>query len=255
MIKISFFLFFFFPLVLTSIVTAKQDKGKFILMIMLYNETHPERIEEYKKCFDINMAHESIECIHVMYDMSKDDNENILYSYLEENGAIITKVNGRATFGYFFNEANRLYPNQKVIVSNADIYFDETLNLLLDYNLDKIFIALTRYDKKGGKFQVRSRPFRGGKPDPTAQDTWIFETPVIISGSERICLGVVGCDPAIAYKAAKAGYKVINCSYEIKCYHVHGSQIRHYRCKDSCREPRKKTEGSLLFSKKKANNI
>ena len=241
-------IFFFLSIILLIVSFNNYAKEKFVLMTMLYNETNEKRIAEYKECINKNISHSLIEEMYVLYDISKDDNNNELFSYLVEQDITITKIKGRATYADFFNLANELYPDQKIILSNADIYFDETLELLLDYDFNNTFLALTRYetDKKTGEQDIRRFGSRK-RIDSGSQDTWIFKTPIYIFEADKVCMGILGCDNAIVHKAFQQGYKVINPCLTIKCFHNHLSGVRNYG-RSKCKEPFKKINGSTLYS-------
>ena len=68
--------------------------------------------------------------------------------------------------------------NETCIISNNDIYFDETLTNIyrLDFYKSKYFIALTR--KNYGKYVDSNN--KVWKPHPSSQDSWIFKTPIKI---------------------------------------------------------------------------
>jgi hypothetical protein len=59
------------------------------------------------------------------------------------------------------------------------------------------------------------------------QDSWIFQSPI----KNYFCdiqLGILGCDPSIAYYAYCAGLKVYNPCKSIITYHLHQSNVRTY---------------------------
>ena len=202
------------------------EERRFVLMVMLYNETNEERIREYQYCFDINSNNKMISHMHVLYDTSKDNNENILRDYIEDNGATVTEITGRASFDYFFSIANNWYPNSYIIIANADIIFDDTLELLVDFDFANTFMGLTVYDKnKKGEWKLRTCH---GRASTRSQDSWLFKAPITIPHSENILLGTWRCDDSIAFAAYKEKYRVINPCFSIKTYHIHDSKIRHY---------------------------
>ena len=63
----------------------------------------------------------------------------------------LSKISGRPTFELCFTLANKLYPNNAIIVSNADIYFNEK-----GYS-DKAIIHLENDDNE--KFSFLIEPF------------------------------------------------------------------------------------------------
>ena len=154
---------------------------------------------------------------------------------------IIVKENERATFADFFNEMAN-YPKQVNIIANADIYFDETIELAKDIN-EKQCYALTRHELYGGiiiTFQERH-----GRRIPTqwSQDAWIFKGAPIGRYFERVVavnsiskrseeiqffIGVPGCDNKLAVLLKYRGYDVTNPSHDIRAIHVHETDERNY---------------------------
>ncbi len=223
-------LFILFTVLMTHTGLANQDTGikKFKLLTMLYNEKNPKRAQEYITCLEKNLAHDRIDTIHVFYDTSNDDENNTILKYLLSKDVVITYIEGRATYQDFFNLVNEQYPNCRIIVSNADIYYNNTLNLLDTYNLTGKFLAITRWDvHSDNSVQPFGLPFGS-----YSQDTWIFETPIKKFKNANIPLGTPGCDNKIAYQASKGRLRVINPCKTIQCCHVHASGIRHVKIKD-----------------------
>jgi hypothetical protein len=217
----------------------KFINSKFKLIICLYNETNEERMYEYITCLENNLKNQFIDSIHIIYDTSKDNQSNQLLHYLQHKLVSISFISGRPTFGYCFDLANSLYPNSKIIVSNADIYFNETLGLIFRYNLRNKFIALTRWDvQKDGSLKIKQR-HNGTHTVPAmdAQDAWIFRTPIRTFFNNNIQLGTRGCDNLIAYQAFKSGLTTLNPSLTIQACHLHLTNIRHDQKANSSNQP------------------
>src|SRR6185312_9253148 len=109
-----------------------------------------------------------------------------------------------------------------------DIYFNETLDLLRDYDLENKFLALTRWDvQKDGSL----KPFikSTGESFDGSQDVWIFKTPIKRFNNARMQLGTTWCDGKIAYQAKKEGLIVLNPCKSIQCCHLHLSNVRNYK--------------------------
>lgn len=125
----------------------------------------------------------------------------------------------RVTYQDYFNFINKYSATDDVnIISNLDIYFDETIELCRNMN-DKDFYALSRWDVR--KNQIVAHYARA-----ESQDTWAFKGRTNIKGD--YCLGLRGCDNRLAYEAQVAGYHVTNPSQTIKIYHLHTSRVRNY---------------------------
>lgn len=235
-----------------SSIIANQN---FVLITMLYNEKNVVRLQEYITCMEKNLAHPLIDTIHVLYDSTNDDQENMMLNYLLEKDVVIDFINGRASYARCFDLANTLYYGRKIILTNADIYFNNTLYALQDYDLTNKFLALTRWNvqedgnlvpyrvpshkgyvyiqkwsNRRKKYVTRRRRRWVGPTDITgSQDTWIFQSPIKKLESSAIKVGTIACDNRIAFIAQQEGLEVINPCKTIQCCHLHLSQVRHYR--------------------------
>lgn len=213
-------------------VPANENK-KFNLITVLYNETNLHRINEYKECLNRNLQHPSIKAICVVYDTSWDNRSRHLplLDFIKSQRVILQYVTKRPTYGFVFSLADELFPKGRIIISNGDIYFNETLGMLEDYDLKGKFLALTRWHvtENGG---LRKDYAPDGKPGIGSQDAWIYETPLPPFERLDIELGAVWCDSCLMYQAHKAGLEVINPCLTIQCCHLHLTRVRHqgYPC-------------------------
>lgn len=219
-------LFFYTALFLSSFSWAEQKLSKlseqalFTVITVLYNETDMARLNEYLICLEKNLDHPQIKTFHVLYDTTKDNDNTIILNYLKEKKVKITYINDRPTFGFCFELANSLYPNSNIIISNADIYFNDTLKLLTGYSLENKFLALTRWNlTKEGNLIPYIWP--DGRKGEYSQDSWIFETPLKSFLEDNIQLGIPHCDGRIAFEAQRAGLQVLNPCISLQCCHVH----------------------------------
>ncbi len=106
------------------------------------------------------------------------------------------------------------------IISNSDIYFDESIGLVSKLQLNQVF-ALARWDLLAdGTVQHFNRK--------DSQDCWIFRGKINREINGDFYLGYRGCDNRIAHEFLAVGYKVSNPSLDIKSYHVHNTNIRNY---------------------------
>lgn len=195
----------------------------FKLLTTLYNEKNEQRAAEFITCMENNLRNSSIDTIHVLYDTAKDDaHGSVILDYLKSRNITISYIQERATYGDFFKLANEMYPHCKIIVSNADIFFNETLTALEPYDLGNKFLTLTRWNVSRDGILVAFDPTGG------CQDTWIFQTPLSKFKNDAIKIGILGCEHAIAYQAKQSGLELFNPSLSIQCCHLHLSEIRNY---------------------------
>lgn len=219
------------------------NTDRFILITFLYNEKDLTRIAEYKECLETNLKNEAIEKIHVIYDTSdlalldkksevltkqelKNANLKLLCYLLEQDISLSYYNYGRPTFKYCLELANTFYPNKKIILTNADIYFDKTLEIVSTISLNERILTLTRWNLDQKRLPRLQRTQKG---DNFSADAWIFETPMRNIECGTLQIGTLHCEGQFALHAYNAGLSIYNPSLSIKCYHLHLSNIRHWK--------------------------
>ena len=153
---------------------------------------------------------------------------------------IFVRENDKATFQDFFYATHK-YPNDVNIISNLDIYFDDTIELAQTIKHSECY-SLTRWEQLGGNIMK----FTDRHPDTPAcwsQDAWIFYGAVNLEGfefvmainternlSEKIqfTMGIPGSDNKLAAMLKAANYKVTNPSLSIRAIHLHKEESRNY---------------------------
>lgn len=217
-------------LLMLIVISYGYSFAQFTLITSLYNESEQERVDEYLICLEKNLAHPLIDRLEVFYDVSKDDpvaSNNQILQYLQSKQVVIHYINRRPTYQDCFDLANTQYVGKKIIIANADIYFNETLDLLISYDFSNTFLALTRWNiLPDGSLEIYMWPHN--KQAIGSQDAWFFTAPIIPFDDAAISIGVPHCDGRIAYEAKRAGMRVLNPCLTIQCCHVHASGIRNW---------------------------
>ena len=195
-----------------------------ILITQLYNN-NKIRFAEFLFALKKNIENKFIEKIILL-------NEKILNLDISNNKIQQVNIKKRLTYKIAFDYAkDNLEKNKIIILSNSDIWFDNTLSKINNFNMDKSVLALCRYDKKkNGKYVINNNIGHG------AQDSWIFKNPINIDFPHNIELGRGGCDNRIAWIISKSNidrnnpkkikYRVLNPAKQIISYHEHASEIR-----------------------------
>ncbi len=209
-------------------VNAIQQRPTFNLIISLYNETNSQRRQEYIQCLKNNLRNPLISTIFILYDNSKDNPkvpaQNALFNYLIKKPVRISITSGKPTFEQCRQIAHTYFPQSNVIIANADIYFNETLQHLATYDITNKFLALTRWNaQEDGSLIIENVC---GIPFEFGQDAWIFRTSLTPFKETNIQLGTWACDDIIAFWALESGLKVLNPSLTIQACHLHRSDVR-----------------------------
>jgi hypothetical protein len=195
-----------------------------ILLTFYYNTQNLERQKEINECLINNTKNNLIKKIFLFndkyYDLDfiNDNNKKIIQVILEP------VLLGRYSFKQLIFFSNIYLDNEVCILANSDIFFDNSLNYLLNYNFKNKFMVLTRYE-----FDTKNMHI-GGK---SSQDTWIYNSPYTGNLDELdFCFGIPGCDNSFTYLIYKNNYIIYNPSLTIKSWHIHKSNIRTYTNKN-----------------------
>jgi len=183
-----------------------------------------ERQKEYEKCLRNNLENAYIDKVCLFVEQNFE--EYILEvggDILKHEKLIIIPHQERITFSFLFNYANENFVGEIVMISNSDIHFNDTIQKLIGFDFENVFIALSRAFDVIDNEILEYPPLSWGD----SQDTWIFRTPVSINNC-NFNLGVRGCDNRIVFEASTAGYRVINPVTVLKTFHIHASMHRTY---------------------------
>jgi len=201
------------------------------LIVQYFKVGDNERQKEFDLCLEKNCENSYIKRIFLLTE------EKLAGKLLNHPKIEQIVIGKRLAFSDAFKFANEKCNGELCIVSNADIYFDGTLEKIKEYNFDKLFLAISRHNHfadgrdqiiiGGSKYNTKNvqKYFdeEGGKIEWGSQDSWIFKAPIsenIIKDS-NFELGRLACDSHIAWIAKTAGYRVQNPCFNIITRHLH----------------------------------
>lgn len=208
------------------------------LLIEYFTSDNKNRDDEYLFCIKQNINNPLIKKIYVF--ISDSSILNLSDIKLE-----IVKLSTRPTFYDLFKFCNDNLPNQKCIVSNTDIFFDNTIQEFSKTDFENKFFALTRWDiyQNQGNWYIKYYDYpwmECHKSDGTidedesistcdlSQDCWIFQSPIKLDERSKFLMGKPGCDNRITQLLHESGYQVSNPSLLIKILHYHQTNYRTY---------------------------
>lgn len=185
------------------------------LITSLYQENNDKRWDELMFCLNQNILNQFIDKIHVF----KEGNLDVQKIPVDKK-IIIVEINKRPFINDFIKYANQLGTNDFKIISNSDIFFEESIGKVYKEWQDNRIYCLTRWDyQKQGEYSFYE--------NYKSQDVWIFNNEI----PENIgiyYLGIPGCDNRLAKELNDCKFKISNPSLSIKTIHVHRSEIRNY---------------------------
>lgn len=193
------------------------------LIVGWYDDPAPTRAAELCECLRRNADHPRVSAIHLFLEVSDVDTP-IAHQKIQP-----MQLGRRLTFADALQFANTRLSGRITIIANTDIYFDETLDTLTQYDLSGHMLCLSRWDD--GADGV-SRLFDNAR----SQDAWVFRPPIPTIECS-FPLGVPGCDNRFAAEADRAGLIVSNPSRTVRAHHLHMSGIRRYQKSDQVPGP------------------
>ena len=187
------------------------------LLIEYFRSPDYQRHSEYLTCIHENLENENIEKIYVF--ISDDSKLNFKSDKIK-----VIQRKERPTYKDLFEFCNKNLKDEICIIANADIILDDTISVVKDTDLDKVFLALTRWEVfcENGEWCIA--PFNNS----SSQDVWLFKTPITTTDEMEFTLGKPGCDNKIAKLMADQGYKLKNPGKQIVSAHYHISGHRNY---------------------------
>lgn len=184
------------------------------LIVQYYRCADAARQAEIDTCLRNNLENLYISVVHLLTEEQFD-----LSDFPSNDKVVQTVIGERLTFERAFRYANESDPDgQRVwVLSNADIYFDETLQFVEWQNFDGVVYALTRHDvQPDGLTKLVDPVFAHG-----SQDSWFFRSlRQITTMFASFRLGIPGCDNRIAYELLRCGYRVVNPAKKLRCNHL-----------------------------------
>lgn len=208
------------------------------LITTYYISENIDRQNEIKKCLIKNIQNKYIKKIYLLnseiYDLDFIMNIDVynkvtqvqIYEESQLNSKKILKYSDAIDF------INRNLPESLCILSNSDIYFNDSLSKINYESMNGKFYALLRYDEEmNGKRTIFKRH---DIPRDDSQDAWIFNSPLKINLSYLdFHFGTLGCDSIFANAVHENTFlKISNPAYDIITIHVHQTQFRTYNCDD-----------------------
>lgn len=200
-----------------------------ILVTTYYKSVNQNRNNEINKCLYKNVNNKFIEKIYLLnneiFDMNFDIHNKIVQIVISKDDSYRLKYKDAINF------INENLKNKICILSNSDIYFDNTISKINNNIINDRFFALLRYDEDldGNKhiFKLHDNPRND------SQDSWIFRSPLNINLDKLdFSFGILGCDSIFASLVTDTGIKISNPCYDIITTHLHNTNFRTYNCDD-----------------------
>ena len=184
------------------------------LITTYYHTSEEERSSENLECLRNNIENPLIKCIHLF--LQSRDRPTI-----NSNGKIIyIEHNKRPTFSELFSYANTLPAKCIKMISNSDIYFNDTIK--------QVYVALERWDLLSlSRWDINDEKCLQYYNNFKSQDVWIFRKTIPEDIGDYF-IGQHGCDNRILFELKNKKISFGNPSLEIITIHLHKSNLRTY---------------------------
>lgn len=186
------------------------------LLIDYYKNSRPERAAEIDFCITENITSEEFDVVHVF-------GEDPLPIETIPSKVKYNAISERLTYKYYIEYANKNIPEGDIVVlSNADMFFDESILKVKEIDLSDKVLALTRFCPHHGHWVGEKGELIPYANQHRSQDVWVWKNKVDLRKIDfNFHIGTLGCDNKVAYQFHSLGYQVWNPSYSIVCYHKH----------------------------------
>jgi hypothetical protein len=190
------------------------------LLTVFYEDGDERRRDEFLACLRRNVANGHLAEIHLFAEASDPDRLPASYPVLADAKIRVVAHERRTTYRDLFAYANGRLPGRRVVVANADVYFDRSLARLEGYDLSDRLLCLSRWEVEADGTTYLFE-------HDGSQDAWIFETPIRTFPCD-FPLGLPGCDNRLAWEASQAGLRLSNPARSVRTYHLHLSRVHRY---------------------------
>tara|TARA_Y100000992_G_scaffold60905_1_gene37297 strand:+ start:4866 stop:6983 length:2118 start_codon:yes stop_codon:yes gene_type:complete len=199
----------------------------YILLTQLYFDKNKEKRDEIIYCIDKNIKHNLIKKIVIFFEIISENKnvENVtekiydMYPLLKNSKIELNIIYRSRIKEISMNEMLEYSNNfigQKCILSNNDIYFDESLNKIKKTSLIKNneVVCLTRtnvFEMIGGTGKIWQK-------HNASQDSWIYVSPIKVP-TQKVYLGWIRSDNLLCGLLHELGYNLSNPTDYINAFH------------------------------------
>ena len=195
--------------------------SRIVNLTTVYEPRSQQRADEYDKCLSLNSSNTDIDKIIVFFE-GETAAASSLYPSLNHDKIELIAIDHRPDYKVFFDYANKHLQGDCIIISNADIYFDDESQIGRAKEIPENHLwALCRYN-----YNRRSKNWElqgGGRQG--SSDSWIFRSSIADFRSD-IVIGNDGCDSYICQKAVEGGVVVSNPARSLISKHEHNAEER-----------------------------
>jgi hypothetical protein len=195
----------------------------------LYDEFNLIRLIEYLAAFIINT--DVFYKFIIFYESSNNILFDIIKIHIEKSNINRDRIhfihfNLRPKFEDLFSTGKDVGENKVLVVANADICFDNSVNNIIDNINSDDFIVLSRRDFTSVGSQLNLIRLDHGCANTFSADAWLVKTPFNPDFRLDYEIGTIHCDSFINFQAGhSARYKISNPCLTTSIYHLHDDRF------------------------------
>lgn len=194
-----------------------------ILFTTYYQSNNALRQAEIDASLKNNIQNSLISKIFIFLDSNT--TSDIVSSKFNSNKLKYIQLNSIPMYSDWIKYSKNLNSEEVSLFANADIYFDESLINIKKYLGEKRIICLSRHNLINQNLILQNQP-------EWSQDFWAIKVSEIekiyFEKELEIQTAIPGCDNKLAFVFTMAGWDLFNPFNEVKCIHLHSSEIRNY---------------------------
>ena len=203
-----------------------KKKDEYITLIyQFFLPSRQKRLKEIQQTLNNNIKNKWIDKIYLLNERKFTDRE--LGTKIDNKRVEQIIVNNRLKFNTAFDFISKKKIKGYIVLCNADIFFDRTIEKLKYSTLDefKSLVGLLRYEANSSQIKLFGPRF-------DSQDTWILHSNNLLEDKYLpnfdFHFGTPGCDNKILYLFKILGFDIINDPKTIRTYHLHNDTTRNY---------------------------
>lgn len=184
---------------------------------------------EYIKTNDLYRQSEYEYCLKRNIESNLFDNIYVITQYelpvINYNVYILPLFGYRTNYQNIFDLPEASNSDDLNFISNSDIWFDETINLLTNKITNEIAIGLSRHYPEDDYYFINGF-HHDGKAAPESNDVWCWKGKCRVQNA-KFPVGYYACDGRIMQCFVEAGYRVYNPAKDVKIWHKHKYRSGH----------------------------
>jgi|MDTC01.1.fsa_nt_gb hypothetical protein len=201
----------------------ESENSNIVLFVQWYDD--PITLENRTKCLQRNIENQHIDFINIFYEPNSQ--YSLSRAAINNPKVALIELDERMNYGLWMEFADRNYANSIKLLSNSDIYFDNTLQLVKQASFsDNRILAITRKDEDlNGNIVISKERFSNDAIDINplySHDCWIYKDKIksIQYNNIKLSIGYENCDRIFKQYCQENNIEFINLFPNVNGIHL-----------------------------------